>query len=331
MCDRRVFGLKTFAEIEASPDSNIEWLVEGIVQANAPVLIHADTKCCKTLLALDLAIACASGGDWLGCRAAKAPTAMISIENGLPSLRQNIEFICNSRKIDVPGGLFIGPEFEDIEDEHVLLQLSSFISSNFVKLCVFDPAYLLLGDYQHTHMADAGRKLFTLSEVCRKAGATCVAIHHDKKSGRDLQAAAGAGFAQWPSSWVSIRRKGPYSKNGIHELELTYGGRAGQQGKLPVRVDEGCKDGRTTKCDIKVIGGKVGDATSSAARREPEGLKILEFLRSEGPASMSEIAKRVGGAKETVKGILSTLEESGTLKKTGCKFNVAQVPKKVTV
>jgi hypothetical protein len=327
----KVFGLTTFGEIIADKENSaVSWLVDGIFQAKAPVLIHAPSKCCKTTLAADLAVACATGGQWLGANVLKTRVAFISVEDGLAGLTQTVRLICKSRGVELPTDtLHIGAQIEDISDPAVMASLADFLRENQVGLAVFDPAYLLLGEYQHSQMSDAGGKLYRLSEVCRSAGATCVVLHHSKSTGTGLGAAAGAGFAQWPSSWLTITRIGSYKLDGKHQLKLEYGGRTGQQGTLRLSIDEGLTDGRVTQCAFTVARMErqhmlfeTDTAQATGKRKRVSPGTVLSELTST-PQSQSAIWAKTGGAKHTVKQYLDTLVETGSASESNGKYSLA--------
>lgn len=327
--DRNVFGLSSLGEILADKElSTVSWLVDGILQANAPVLIHAPSKCCKTTLACDLAIACATGGTWLGHQAMTTNVAVVSIEDGLPGLTQTVRLLCASRSVDLPRDrMHIGSQIDDITNQSVMSALAEFIAEKQIGLAIFDPAYLILGDYQHAQMADAGGRLYKLSEVCRAAGATCVVLHHSKSTGSGLNAAAGAGFAQWPSSWVSISRVGRYTLDGKHRLKLEYGGRIGQQGSVSVSIDEGLANGKVSKCDIRVSPIQsqtwLFDTRAEQPKRKrltPEAV-LSALVRT--PVSISAIQAKVGGSKATIQKHLETLIECDKAKAVGGEYQLS--------
>lgn len=324
------FGMASVDEVIEmhGNDCSVTWLVDKMIEHQAPCLLHAQPKCCKTTLAIDLAIACATGGKWLGRQAKSVPVLVISVENGAKNLVNTMRLLCKARGVSVPGGrLHLGPYLDNISDDATLLEMSDYVRRNQIGLVIFDPAYLILGEYRQTEMNDVGGKLYRISNACNLAGATCMFLHHSKGgNARGLRAAAGAGFANWPSSWLSVSRLGKYNLDGKHRLRLEYGGRWAQQGTMNIHIDEGIEDDVATKCEIEaseMVKQQMlfpEDGAFSAPRRVDSDTVVSALRRSGKPLAVSGIQSAIGGSRGKITDTLSELVESGAVVKSGSKY-----------
>ena len=325
---RFAFGVASIGEVIEmnNGDCSVTWLVDRMIEHQAPCLLHAQPKCCKTTLALDLAIACASGGQWLGRQTLKVPSMVISVENGAKNLINTARLLCEARRIKMPkDDLHLGSQLDDISNEAVMLEISSYIRENGIGLVIFDPAYLILGEYRQTEMNDVGGKLYRISSACHAAGATCMFLHHSKNgNSKGLKAAAGAGFANWPSSWLSISRIGKYMLDGKHKLRMEYGGRWAQQGVVNVSIDEGIHNDVATKCEIAAndIPRQQMLFPECSKQRRVDASGVLSALKSSGkPLAVSGLQSDLGGSRDRIAAILSELVSSGQVVPVGRKFS----------
>jgi RecA-family ATPase len=71
------------AQLAAAPSSAPSWLIEGLWSAQAVGIIGGEPKCCKSFLALDLAVAVASGTPCLRCFPAgqRGPVLLFAAED----------------------------------------------------------------------------------------------------------------------------------------------------------------------------------------------------------------------------------------------------------
>lgn len=324
------FGVASMDEVIEMHKGNlaVTWLVDRMIEHQAPALLHAAPKCCKTTLALDLAIACATGGHWLGRKAMQTPVMVVSVENGAKNLIHSIGLLCKSRGVAVPKEtLHLGTQLDNIADEGVLRELTAYMHKNSIGLAIFDPAYLILGEYRQTEMNDVGGKLYRISSACQSVGATCMFLHHSKSSGgAGLKAAAGAGFSNWPSSWMSVSRIGTYKLDGRHKLKMQYGGRWAQQGTMDIEIDEGIVDDVATKCEVSVVEKFSQKMLFPFDQIEPEKKARKRLSEKDVLAALSEpstvnaVKERLGGSRTAIQRMVSSLVERGKASLEGGKY-----------
>ncbi len=314
--NRKLFRSETLGELMSdNSTARIDWLVEDLIQAQCPTLWTAEKKTCKTTLAVELALAVATGNSFLGHATKKSRVLFVSVEDGRAAIRQRHEHRIKTLGIAPPNeDLILGTRTEALSKRETLDELTTYLSQERIGLLILDPAYLLLGDYQQTSLNDVGARLFAISNACDNCGTTCVVIHHAKRNGRGLSAASGAGFAEWAGNWMSIERVGAYRKDGVHQLRLDYGGRAGHQGEIRIKVDEGLQDGRRTMCDIQVTANRqppVDSHISKNPRRSPQ-LDDVRTAIQQGFQTVTAIQGRVGGSKRKIENFLKQIQESSS-------------------
>ena len=95
-----------------------------------------------------------------------------------------------------------------------------------------------------------GELLRPLAELCESTGCTVLVVHHCKQARKvgdpaTLEDLAGSGFAELSAQWLLVSRRRPFDPvpgqhgTGHHELWLTTGSRAGDQGLWELDVEEG--------------------------------------------------------------------------------------------
>src|ERR1700740_1225517 len=82
--------------IDSAPLS--QWLVEGLWSAQAVGILGGEPKCCKSFLALDLAVSVASGAPCLRRFAVQrtGPVLLFPAEDSLAVVRRRLEGICSA-------------------------------------------------------------------------------------------------------------------------------------------------------------------------------------------------------------------------------------------
>ena len=87
-----------------------------------------------------------------------------------------------------------------------------------------------------------------LTELCESTGCTVLVVHHCKQARKvgdptTLEDLAGSGFAEFSAQWLLVSRRRSFEPGtGHHELWLTTGSRAGDQGLWELDIDESAVD-----------------------------------------------------------------------------------------
>jgi hypothetical protein len=79
-----------------------QWLVQGLWSDQAVGILGGEPKCCKSFLALDLAVSVASGTPCLRRFAVQrsGPVLLFPAEDSLAVVRQRLEGICSAAGVD---------------------------------------------------------------------------------------------------------------------------------------------------------------------------------------------------------------------------------------
>src|SRR4029077_21218951 len=90
------------SELSIASSPLIQWLVQGLWSDQAVGILGGETKCCKSFLALDLAVSVASWAPCLRRFAVQRPAPMLLFpaEDSLAVVRRRLEGICSAAGVD---------------------------------------------------------------------------------------------------------------------------------------------------------------------------------------------------------------------------------------
>jgi AAA domain len=195
------------------------WLVTGLWAEEAVGIVGGEPKCCKSFLALDIAVSVASGTPCLRrfpvSRAGRV--LLYAAEDALHVVRRRLEGIC----------LAAGVALRDLDVQvitapTVRLDLDADPASLDETVAKLRPRLLVLDPFVRLHRIDENASgevaplLAYLRELQRRHGVAVALVHHAKKGGgraRAGQALRGSSeFHAWGDSNLYLRR---------HEDDLT--------------------------------------------------------------------------------------------------------------
>jgi AAA domain len=226
------------------------YLIPGILAAGQTSAMLGPFKTLKTSLALDLAIALASGTPFLG-RFPVTETGRVLFlagDAGLPALQAKARRICAARGLSLAAldNLMISPQVPRLDSQFDLMALEELLLVQKPLLLVIDPADIALGNKSRGKSAptDVRQLLGELTQLAESVGCTVLIVQHAKpprKAGdpATLDELAGNGLAESAAQWLLVSRRRPFAVGGgRHELWLTTGNRIGDQGLWEIDVDE---------------------------------------------------------------------------------------------
>jgi AAA domain len=212
------------------------WLVTGLWSEQAVGIVGGEPKCCKSFLALDLAVAVAAGIPCL--RRFAVPRAgrvlLYAAEDALHIVRRRLEGICATT------GLSLADlDIQVITAPSVRLDLDADRSSLQETVATLQPRLLILDPFVRLHRIDENASgevaplLAYLRELQRRHAVSVLVVHHAKKGAgraRAGQALRGSSeFHAWGDSNLYLRRDGD-------DLSLAVEHRAAPSSK-PMRIE----------------------------------------------------------------------------------------------
>jgi RecA-family ATPase len=207
------------------------WLVTGLWSEQAVGIIGGEPKCCKSFLALDLAVAVAAGVACL--RRFAVPRAgrvlLYAAEDALHIVRRRLDGICAAAGLglaDLDVQVITAPTVRlDLEADR--RSLDQTVAKLQPRLLVLDP-FVRLHRIDENASGEVAPLLAFLRELQRRHGIAVVVVHHAKKGAgriRAGQALRGSSeFHAWGDSNLYLRRNGGPREGG--DLTLTVEHRA---------------------------------------------------------------------------------------------------------
>ncbi len=160
-------------------------LISGFVLSGLITLLHGQPRDWKTLVALHVTIAVATGRALFGLARLSVPVARsvlyLTEEDGARRVTDRLRMICAGLGCAPPANLFVaaGSGFS-LDDPESHARLIAFVRAHNIALVILDPLRSLSG------CVDQGPKelrplTLTLRALMRETGCTIFAVHHDSK------------------------------------------------------------------------------------------------------------------------------------------------------
>jgi hypothetical protein len=192
------------------------WLVTDLWSADAVGIVGGEPKCCKSFLALDLAVAVASGTPCLRRFAVPKPGRVLlyAAEDALHIVRSRLEGICAAAGIalrDLDVHVITAPTLRlDLPADRARLEQT--VADLAPRLLVLDP-FVRLHRIDENASGEVAPLLAYLRELQRRHHLAVLLVHHAKKSGGRLRAGqalrGSSEFHAWGDSNLYLRREGP--------------------------------------------------------------------------------------------------------------------------
>jgi AAA domain len=282
------------------------WLVTGLWSEEAVGLVGGEPKCCKSFLALDLAVAVASGTACLRHFPVSRPGRVLlyAAEDALHIVRRRLEGICAAadlslQELDVH--VITAPTVRlDLPADRARLEQT--VEQLKPRLLVLDP-FVRLHRIDENASGEVAPLLAYLRELQRRHSLAVLVVHHAKKGAgriRAGQALRGSSeFHAWGDSNLYLRRLG-------NELTLTVEHRAAPS--PPTVTLELTQRGEALSLEVQ--------APSTPEILAPTSIddRILNTLRnSNRPLSTSELRAQCPARKATLYARLTQLTTTGQL------------------
>ena len=286
------------ADLSAPDPAAPAWLVEHLWGSGAVGVIGGAPKSGKSWLALELAVAVASGRPCLGRFAVPlaGPVLLYAAEDTPLQVRQRIEQLCQARGAPFDTlelGLILEPSLR-IDRRQDIDRLRATLALRRPRLLILDP-YVRLQTADENHATEVAAILATLRDLSRTFSLALLLVHHTRKSSGDSagQALRGSSdFHAWGDSNLYLRRR-------AQDLLLTIEHRAAPAppplsltlARNPLRLE-------------------IRDAESRRPLTTPLEERLLAALQH-GPQRLEQLRAAVGARKQSVAHALRSLEATG--------------------
>lgn len=224
------------ADLDPRPPER-RWLIEGLWGSEAVGIVGGEPKCCKSFLALDIAVAVASGAPCLR-RFPVARTGRVLLfaaEDALGVVRRRLDGICAAADVELAAldlDVITAPTLRiDTPDDQV--RLADTVAALRPTLLILDP-FVRLHRIDENVCSEVAPLLAYLRDLQRRFALAIVVVHHARKGAggaRAGQALRGSSeFHAWTDSALYLRRFND-------ELSLTIEHRAEpSDGPIPIQL-----------------------------------------------------------------------------------------------
>jgi RecA-family ATPase len=198
-------------------DTLPRWLVDSLWARAAVGVLGGAPKCCKSWLALDLAVSVASGTSCLGAFTFDVddagPVLLYMAEDAAPVVKARLTGICRARKLDlaaVPIHVITVPALR-LDRGRDQARLRDAVRCFAPRLLVLDP-FVRLHRIDENDAGEVSALLGYLRTLQRQHDVAVLVVHHARKNGgggaQAGQSLRGSGdFHAWGDSNLYVRRQ----------------------------------------------------------------------------------------------------------------------------
>ncbi len=300
----RLLNVVRVAHIQPDPP-NDRWLIDKLWGWPAVGLIGGCPKSLKTWLALELAVAVASGHPCLGRYDVhkRGPVLVYAAEDSAPAVRRRVASIATARNVPLESlavGLIVEPILRlDSDDDRRAIEAT--VAKIKPRLLVLDPLVRLHSGDENSS-SEISELLGFLRQLQRKHQVAIVLVHHMRKSSASQpgQALRGSGdlHAWTDSALYLLRQKGELVMHVEHRANATPSPVVVRLATLPCHLDV-----------VRPLNNTEDDGSSAVKRQDVAG-RVLALIERE-PATRGRIRQSLRIRNETLGTALSSLEDSG--------------------
>jgi len=279
------------------------WLIRSLWGAEAVGFIGGTPKSCKTWLALEMAVAVASGRPCLGrfVVAERGPVLLYAAEDSATAIRRRVLGITRARKLDIERlavGLITEPSIalDRLEDQTRLLRT---VRKTHPKLLVLDPLVRLHHGDENS-ASDTSALLAFLRHLQRETKTAIAVVHHVRKGGSTGQAGQALRGSGDLHAWADSNLFLLHRRGGL-ELHAEHRNHAAPD---PVGVF------LSTAPEHLVVAETEGTPVDEITQR------VLDALAA-GPLTRTALRQRVRVRNERLGVLLEKLASSGALVRDG--------------
>ncbi len=297
----------------ASRPEEQRWLIEELWAAEGVGIVGGEPKCCKSFLALDMAVAVASGTPCLRRFAVRQSgrVLLFAAEDALHVVRERLDGISRTAGVklaDIDIQVVTAPSVRlDLEQDR--RSLAETVEELRPKLLILDP-FVRLHRVDENVSGEVAPLLAYLRELQRRFQLAVVLVHHARKGAgkeRAGQALRGSSeFHAWGDSNLYLRRRDEQLSLSIEHRAAAS--RTGISLQLEAEGD--------------AVALKVAEPPAAAAAAAPEAgpldQRILHAIEdAENPLGIAELRVICRVRTSSLCDALAELAAAGRVKKTG--------------
>jgi hypothetical protein len=287
-------------------------LIESLWSEEAVGVLGGQPKCCKTFLALEIAVSVASGVPCLRRFSVHGPgpVLMFPAEDALEEVRLRLEGICaaaHQRLQHIPIHVITVPRLYLDQDRH-RQQLAATVQAIRPRLLILDP-FIRLHAVDENHACEIAPILSFLRDLQRRFHTAVLLIHHTRKAaGKDRLGQALRGSSDlhgWGDSNLYLHRSG-------NRLQLSVEHRAAaSHNGIWLQLHENGSAAALQLCDDP-----CPPPPSTPQHRSPDE-RILDALsEASAPLPMAQLRKRCGMRTSTLCALLRRLTQQNRVRRS---------------
>lgn len=286
------------------------WLIEDLWGLSAIGVLGGPPKCFKTWMALDMAVAVATGTDALGRFhvATRGDVLVYLAEDSLPQVRARVDALCRGRGIGLSGlplHVITEPSLRlDVEQD--LRRLAVTIDALRPRLLVLDPL-VRMHRLDENSATEISGLLSGIRDLQRRFDVAIILVHHASKKARAHpgQALRGSGDLH------ALGDSNAYLARQLQGILLTIEQRAARSPDpmiLELVADDLDRSARLRVRDTKDAGEQIRAADLDDA--------ILDQLaRAEGPVTRGQLRERLAVNNQRLGDALARMLDHGQLER----------------
>ena len=310
--DAEAFPVRQVADVPLRPVGE-RWLVEFLWARDAVGLLAAPPKVGKTWLAVELALAVATGRPALGrfTVCATGPVLFFGAEDDQAALRARFEAVALSRGVDLAAApvFFLDVSALRLDRPEHLTKLRATIAALRPKLVVLDP-FVRMVTVDENSSQEVSAVLGSLRAIQRDLHLAVLVVHHMRKASSSHlgQQVRGSGdFAAWYDSALYLTRAG----DGV----ILTPSHRGAPDPQPVRLRLALEPAPHLEISADGVPSLTASAASDAL--DPLQAEVLDALTGTSAVSTESLRRQLHKRKEAVLRALHALRDAGRVHNDG--------------
>ncbi|MBI1993158.1 MAG: AAA family ATPase [Deltaproteobacteria bacterium] len=297
------------SQIPPETDARTRWLVEGLWSDQAVGILGGEPKCCKSFLALDLAVSVASGAPCLRQYpvSQSGPVLLFPAEDALTVVRQRLQGICAAAGVEFAAlavEVITAPTLR-LDTETDRQRLTETVQNLRPRLLILDPL-IRLHRLDENDASQIAALLSYLRQLQRQFHVAVLLVHHARKdahASRPGQALRGSSELHgWGDSNLYMRRRG-------ETLTLSTEHRAAaSQNHIPLQLTQ-------SGPALSLLLTRAGSPATHPTEPSPVERVRQALAQIPEPASVQQVRQRCGMRTTSVCACLSQLTEQGIVRR----------------